>query len=128
MSVVEVAVAILVNQDEQVLISRRGSHQHQGDKWEFPGGKVEVNESSLEALHREIDEELGVQIKSAEFLLDVIHQYADKKVLLGFYLVKQWDGDPSGIEGQPICWISKQDLNNYTFPDGNAEIISLLQA
>ena len=128
MLAVHVAVAVLVNQDDQVLISRRASHQHQGDKWEFPGGKVESNETSQEALRREIDEELGVQIESAELLRDITHQYEDRKVLLDIYLVKKWVGEPSGKEGQLICWVAKQELNNYTFPDANAEIISVLQA
>lgn len=127
MALVHVVVAVITNQDDQVLIAKRATHQHQGDKWEFPGGKVESNENSQEALHREIDEELGIQIESAEFMLDITHQYDDKKVLLDIYQVRQWTGQPSGKEGQPIRWVAKGDLNQYTFPDANAEIIALLQ-
>jgi len=66
---VHVAVAVLINPHGQILISKRSASQHQGNKWEFPGGKVEAGETSRQALRREIREELGLVIQSADLLM-----------------------------------------------------------
>jgi len=128
MTKTQVAVAVIINQKEQVLIARRGSHQYQGNKWEFPGGKVEQGETSKEALIREIKEEVGITIKSADFMIGIVHEYGDKKVLLDVYTVDDWRGKAIGNEGQPIKWVDKQELHNYEFPIANAEILLLLSS
>lgn len=126
--VVHVAVAVIINQDDEFLITRRSSDQHQGDKWEFPGGKVENNETSQEALSREIREELGIEIQSAIHITDIIHEYVDdnKKVLLDFFEVKSWLGEPKGLEGQPIRWVKRKHLSQFDFPKANDEILAIL--
>jgi len=129
MTVVHVAVGVIVNSDNQVLIAKRAKNQHQGNKWEFPGGKVESGENSQEALQREIREELGIQIKSAILMTDILHQYKDKMVFLDVYSVNDWHGEVNsnvGKEGQPLRWVEKQDLINYEFPAANSEILSCL--
>jgi len=128
MQTIRVAVAVIINQQDQVLIARRAAHQHQGNKWEFPGGKVEADETSQQALRREINEEIGIQIESAVFITDILYQYNDKKVLLNVYRVESWQGEAMGKEGQAIKWIEKKSLDDYDFPAANAEIISYLQA
>jgi len=126
--VVHVAVAVIINQDDEFLITKRSADQHQGDKWEFPGGKVENNETSQEALCREIREELGIEIQSATHITDIIHDYVDdnKKVLLDVYEVKSWLGEPQGLEGQPIRWVKRNDLSQFKFPKANDEILAIL--
>lgn len=126
--VVHVAVAVIINQDDEFLITKRSADQHQGNKWEFPGGKVENNETSQEALYREIREELGIEIQSALHITDIIHDYADdnKKVQLDVYQVKSWLGEPQGLEGQPIRWVKRSDLSRYEFPKANDEILAIL--
>ncbi len=126
MAVVHVVVGVIINEENQVLIAKRASHQHQGDKWEFPGGKVEVDETSTEALKRELKEELGIEIQSANHLLNISHKYADKTVRLEVYEVIDWQGDAEGCEGQPLRWVDKSALNQYEFPAANAEILSAL--
>jgi 8-oxo-dGTP diphosphatase len=128
MPAVHVAVAVIINQDNKILISKRSAEQHQGNRWEFPGGKVEELESSQEALCREIKEELDIDIQSAVLLLDIIHEYDDKKVILDVYEVKKWSGEATPLEQQPLLWVTKEDLGNYEFPAANAEILALLQA
>ena len=98
---VYVAVAVIVNQRDQVLISKRSASQHQGNKWEFPGGKVEAGETSRQALNREIKEELGLDIQTADLLTKITHQYQDKKVQLDVYKVSDWQGKPRAMETQP---------------------------
>ncbi len=126
MSVVHVVVGVIINHKNQVLIAKRASHQHQGDKWEFPGGKVENDESPTEALTRELKEELGIEIQSASHLINICHTYTDKTVYLEVFEVRDWQGDAEGREGQPLRWVEKSALNQYKFPAANAEILSTL--
>lgn len=126
MAVIHVVVGIIVNKDNQVLIAKRASHQHQGDKWEFPGGKVEKAETPQEALQRELKEELGIDIQSAQKITEINHKYTDKTVLLDVYQVTGWQGEATGREGQPLLWVERSALNQYEFPAANAEILSSL--
>lgn len=128
---IHVAVGVIINEQEQVLIAQRPSDKHLGGKWEFPGGKVEDNENSQQALHRELLEELGIKIISVTHLIDITHEYHDdehgsKQVFLDVYEVRSWQGVPSGREGQATRWIEKQELPAQDFPAANAKIISKL--
>ena len=126
MPVVHVVVGIIINKDNQVLIAKRASHQHQGDKWEFPGGKVENGETPQEALRRELKEELDIDIHSAKQIIEINHKYTDKTVLLDVYEVRDWRGETVGCEGQPLRWVEKVSLSQYDFPAANAEILSCI--
>jgi len=129
---IQVAVAVIINNKDEILISRRSAEQHQGNKWEFPGGKVEIDETSSEALRREINEELGIDVESEIHLTDIIHEYpADdpkqsKTVKLEVYEVREWLGEPRGMEGQPTVWVRREELANLEFPTANKAIIELL--
>ena len=123
---VQVAVGVIINNKNQILITKRSADQHQANKWEFPGGKIEASETAQQALARELKEELGIQLESADFLLTIHHQYKTKKVTLEVYEIRQWLGEPKGLEGQPMCWVEKHELKNYDFPTANAEILSTL--
>jgi len=127
MKVLQVAVGVIVNQNKQVLIARRASHQHQGNRWEFPGGKVEKGETSLDAISRELREELGINIHDASLIIEITHQYNDKKVNLAVFQVDKWQGDPIGAEGQPIRWIKLTELDQFQFPEANEEILDYLR-
>ena len=124
---VHVAVAVIVNNLNQVLISKRPEHAHQGGLWEFPGGKVEANESVEQALLREIQEELNIQIQHPRPLIKIQHHYNDKSVLLDVWLIKDYLGNPIGAENQPIKWALISDLKAADFPMANAAIIKALQ-
>ena len=110
MKQIEVAVAILLNREQSVLTSWRQPHQHQGGLWEFPGGKREPDETLLDALKREINEELGVVIEQAEPFVRIDHDYGDKWVSLDVWLVSDFRGEPSGSEGQPLRWQAIHEL------------------
>ncbi|PTT03442.1 NUDIX domain-containing protein, partial [Pseudomonas sp. HMWF006] len=79
---VHVAAAVIRDDSGKVLIARRADTQHQGGLWEFPGGKVEADESVETALARELHEELGIVVGAARPLIKVHHDYPDKQVLL----------------------------------------------
>ena len=125
MALVHVAVAVILKGDK-VLISRRPDHVHQGGLWEFPGGKVEHEETVQYALKRELKEELGIDIdlnKGITPLMRIRHDYGDKVVLLDVWTVCSFKGQAEGIEGQPIEWVSKLSLTEFRFPEANKPII-----
>ncbi|RDH81319.1 MAG: hypothetical protein DIZ80_14575 [endosymbiont of Galathealinum brachiosum] len=126
-ALIHVAVAIIINQKNQVLISLRPAGVHQGGLWEFPGGKLEDGESALDALKREIDEELGISIDKASSFKKITYQYPDKKVLLDIWKVESYSGEPQGAEGQQLKWRLISDLNAKEFPTANREIIQTLK-
>jgi 8-oxo-dGTP diphosphatase len=135
-TVVHVAVGVLINEVGQVLLSKRGDNQHQGGLWEFPGGKVECDESVFDALAREFLEEVDVRILNAQPLLQISHDYGDKQVLLDVWLSRQpravsdarvFEGEARGKENQQIIWAEIYNLENYHFPEANKAIITRLK-
>ncbi|CAG0906221.1 unnamed protein product, partial [Cyprideis torosa] len=122
MNVVHVAAAAICS-DDDILLSRRPDHAHQGGKWEFPGGKVEAGESVTDALIRELNEELGIIPTRFRPLIRVHHQYPDLSVLLDVWLVDHIEGEPVGCEGQEVEWVSRSRLRNLEFPQANFPII-----
>jgi len=125
---IHVAVATIINAEKQVLLTLRQSHQHQGDLWEFPGGKVETKETCFDALKREVLEEVAITVISAEPLLTISHHYDDLSVLLDVWHVNKFSGTPHGLEGQKWRWCAISDLIDNQFPAANVAIISALQA
>ena len=123
----DVVVAVIRDKNNQILIAQRAEKKHQGGKWEFPGGKVEQDESAQQALARELDEELGIQISAPKPLLQIRHQYTDLSVFLDVYEVRIWQGEAYGKEGQRIRWVDIHALENYAFPIANEAIIEALQ-
>lgn len=128
MQVIHVAVAAIVNENREVLLALRQPHQHLGGLWEFPGGKVDADESIYDALVREITEELDLTISVAQPLIKVEHEYRDKSVLLDVWQVEAFVGTPKGKEGQQLRWCPISKLVVKDFPVANVPIISALQS
>ncbi len=128
MEPVHVAVGVVLDTARRVLITRRASNSHQGDLWEFPGGKVEAGENLLLALARELREELGIAIGRTSPLLEVNHDYGDKQVLLDVHVVWEFEGEARGLEQQPMAWVAPGDLARYRFPAANVPIIGAINA
>jgi len=121
--VIHVAAAAIWRNSGELLIAKRPDDKHQGGLWEFPGGKVEPGEDVLSALSRELEEELGIEVTHAEKLIQVPYHYPDKSVLLDVYSVTAFSGEPWGKEGQPVRWVSVDDLASYAFPAANKPIL-----
>lgn len=119
-----VAVGILQNAAGELLIAERPKQKYKGGLWEFPGGKVEPQETVFQALQRELQEELGIQVETAESWLQFEHDYGDRVVLLDVWRVKTFSGTPTGSEGQLIRWVALDRLSEYHFPDGNKAILA----
>jgi 8-oxo-dGTP diphosphatase len=126
--VIHIAVATIINADNEVLLALRQTHQHLGNLWEFPGGKIEADETVYTALKREIWEELAITVIAAKRLLTVSHDYEDRSVLLDVWHVDKFDGTPHGQEGQRLQWCAISNLVDIEFPSANVPIISALQA
>ena len=125
-TLLHVAVGAVVH-DSDVLISKRLQHLHQGGLWEFPGGKVEPGESVYQALCRELYEELGILVEAAEPLIEVEHDYPDRRVLLDVWRVTGFAGQPEGRQGQDFRWVPLCELHDYQFPAANAPILGALR-
>lgn len=125
---VHVAVGVIVR-GGRVLIARRPDHVHQGGLLEFPGGKVEPDETVQAALVREIAEETGLQIPlgSLRPVIGIRHDYGDKRVFLDVWRTEQALGEAHGREGQSIDWVSPNGLRDEDFPAANRPIIRALK-
>lgn len=124
--VIRVAVGVVIDQAGRILITKRAASVHQGGLWEFPGGKVEPDETTPVALARELAEEIGIAVIDCVSLMAVSHDYGDKQVLLDVYQVTEWSGEPRGLEGQPLAWVMPKGLDDYRFPAGNQRIVARL--
>lgn len=122
-----VAAAILSQSGQQLFIAKRPDKAHQGGLWEFPGGKKEQNETAVQALTRELHEEVGIVINEPTPLIMLEHDYGDKLIQLDVYCVKTFSGEPHGAEGQETQWIELADIDQYSFPDANLAIIDALK-
>ena len=127
MQFMHAAVGILRNANNQILIAKRPLHKYKGGLWEFPGGKIEPGESALDALKREFKEELNIEIIAAESFMKFEHDYSERRVLLDTWLITEFSGEPCGMEGQEIQWVSQDELSLYEFPEGNCFILDKLK-
>lgn len=126
LKVVHVVVGIVFDEQKRVLIALRPKHIHQGGLWEFPGGKVEFNETPIQALTREFKEELGISVRTAKPIKQFKYHYSDKSVLLDVWHIIYFTGIPSGVEGQLIQWLPIEALSSIKVPKANEVIVELL--
>lgn len=111
---------------EEVLLARRPEGKKHAGLWEFPGGKIESQESLQEALVRELYEELGIEVINYSDFMDIRHQYDDYAVWLRVVLVTDFLGIEQGMEGQEIDWVALADLEKRDFPEANKAILEKL--
>jgi 8-oxo-dGTP diphosphatase len=123
-----VVAAVILDERNHCLLALRPKHKHQGGLWEFPGGKVEAGEAPFVALCRELEEELALDVQSAEPLLTTTHDYADKRVTLDVWVVREFAGEPRGMEGQELRWYAPDELQALAFPAANYPILQALKS
>ena len=120
---IHVAVGVITNDSAQVLLTRRPLQSDGGGLWEFPGGKSEPNESFLDALVRELREEIGITVLQARSLIDTPYDYGHQKVMLHVFHVSAFSGEPFLQENQlAMEWVNKDQLDHYEMPKGNDPI------
>jgi len=102
---VDVAAGLILRPDGALLLAERPGDKPWSGWWELPGGKIEPGETVLQALARELQEELGIQVTEATPWVTHIHEYPKSIVRLAFCKVTAWQGSPDGLEGQAIAWV-----------------------
>lgn len=122
-----VAAGILLNARQQVLIAERPVGKSYAGYWEFPGGKIEANESALEALVRELKEELGIDTQAENWQLFYQGQRGTEVALQFFIAHTTRDYQVQGLENQRWQWVAINALANYQFPEPNTQVLQLLQ-
>ena len=124
---IHVAVGVIVNDRDEVLVAYRSENKDQGGLWEFPGGKKEKDETIESALEREFLEEIGIQLESYSPMLKIKHDYKEYSVILDVWMITEYSKIPLGAEGQTVEWRKVQSLNFKDFPEANKKIIRLLK-
>lgn len=126
--IIQVSAGIIRNEFGQIYLTRRQDGQDFAESLEFPGGKVDGEETPEEALRRELEEEIGIHVLSAFPYEHFSFDYPNKVIEFFFYLIEEWVGEPFGREGQDGFWIAQSELEEGQFPPANAELIGKLKA
>jgi mutator protein MutT len=121
-----IGVAVIWNNQQEILIDKRKATGAMGGLWEFPGGKIEVGETVSDCIQREIREELGIDISVGEELIAIEHSYDTFKVTLIVHHCQHIGGNPQPLECDEIRWVRVDELSQYTFPAANVAIIQAL--
>ena len=119
----------LINNYDQVLIAKRPNNKHLAGFWEFPGGKVEKDETPENALIREVKEELNVNInnKCIAPLSFSEFDYKNFHLLLLLYICRRWVGEPFTMEENELKWVKPSMLRKYKMPPADDSLIYSLQ-
>lgn len=121
-TITDVAVGVIRRADGQILIGSRPEGKPWAGWWELPGGKIEPGESVVQALQRELQEEIGIHVTRMRPWVTHVHHYPKTTVRLHFCQVTDWTGQPSSLESQQLQWISvedalaREDLLPATYP------------
>ena len=127
MSVVNVSVALITDASKRILITRRALDIPHGGLWEVPGGKIEAEETPHEALLREVHEEVGLHVETADFIGEVRHTYPEKSVCLHVFQVLKYTGEAICNDGQlDLRWVSREELYMFQFPEANHAVMQLI--
>lgn len=122
-----VVIGIIQNTKHQVLVSKRAKDAHQGGLWEFPGGKVEPDETAQQALIRELHEEVAINCISCVPLIQIPYVYEDRKVFLDVFRITDYSGIVTANESQELNWLDIYSCDAQKFPSANHGIIKALQ-
>lgn len=125
-----VVACALINADNQVLFAQRPEGKSMAGLWEFPGGKVEPDETPEETLVRELAEELGLVVRAGHLtpLVFASHAYDAFHLLMPLYTCRQFEGRPMPREGQALQWVSGSDFAHYPMPAADIPLLAPLRA
>ena len=124
-----IALLALVNEKNEVLISLRKNKKEYDGYWEYPGGKVEENETIELAIIREIKEEIDLEISKNCIapLTFAVDQHGESETVLFLYICRKWDGSITSLLGQRMKWVKPIDLAEYPMPAPNRFLNSILR-
>jgi len=127
--IITVVAVALVDADNRVLLAQRPPGKAMAGLWEFPGGKLNPGETPEAALIRELEEELGVDVRASCLapLTFASHAYETFHLLMPLYICRTWRGRLTAREGQKLAWVAPQRLRDYPMPPADAPLIPMLQ-
>ena len=123
-----VVAAVLVNRAGEVLIAQRPPGKWQAGRWEFPGGKLEPGEGEEQAVRRELAEELGIEVDVTHRIAGCTHDYGDRQVDMGLWLVLRHAGEPRGLDGQALKWVTLTQLPHEDLLEADVPLIPVLRS
>ena len=126
MNSIEVVAGALYDAAGRVLIAQRPPGKALAGRWEFPGGKLHEGEAAYDALVRELREELGVEVQSAERLMRYSHRYPERVVWLDMWIVGAWSGEPRSLDGQSLKWVDPARLGDEDILEADQPIVAAL--
>ena len=118
--------AAIIKNDNRIFIARRAANKHLAGYWEFPGGKIEDDETPEVCLKRELIEELGITVNVGKFYMENQHDYGTKIILLQAYLCELISGDIVLRDHDKFEWIVKSDLTNFKFAPADIPFVNAL--
>ena len=121
-----IAIGILRNAKDEVLLGKRMKGKSLKGYWEFPGGKIEPNETPEEALLREFHEELGIEIGNCKKMKPISYQYDQYDVLLIPFKIIDYVGNPAGLEGQELIWCTTDQLKEIEILPADRPLVKKL--
>lgn len=124
----QVVAAVLVDRQGRVLVAQRPAGKWAAGRWEFPGGKLEPGEDEAAAVVRELREELGVRVDAQQRLAGFAHDYADRSVSIGLWLVLRHEGEPQGLDGQALRWVQWEELAQLDLLEADLPMLPVLAA
>lgn len=124
---INVVAAIIKDENEKILITQRNLKKAQGGLWEFPGGKIEPNETRENAIVREIKEELDIDIEVKSYLSEKVFNYPEKDINLIALECKKVNGEIRLLEHEDYKWVSKNELDNFQFAPADLFIVEKIK-
>lgn len=112
-----------LRKEGKVLVGQRPENNSLPGLWEFPGGKIEIGETPEQALARELEEELGIAAEVGDLKLTCTHSFGDVGILILFYEINYWKGEPKAKHHMMLEWIHPEELKNRNIPEANRKIL-----
>jgi len=111
----------------ELLIAQRPPGKWQQGRWEFPGGKIEPDETSADAVLRELREELGVIVRAARPIGVFAHDYPDGRVEIELWVVGAYEGEPQGLDGQALRWVNIDHIGEFDLLEADLPMLAPLR-
>jgi len=124
---IHVVAGVIADARGRILLARRTEGRDLAGLWEFPGGKVDPGETPEEALVRELREELGIEARVGDAVIEVPQRYPHKRLCLDVRHIASWTGSVKGLDGQALAWVPQHKLASYAMPDADRPVVAALR-